>query len=441
MIRGLSWRCDVESQGFVVGKLRIVAYAPLLDNAQLLSLIKSNFNMNELNLMTDTLIGIRRCWVHEEEPVYRLGVNEWSYGLVLLVDYGLVRLEKRGNWIVLNRETGIDEELKILLERYSIRKCTSTYWKLNFILNSKDYGIWNYIKLYCKQPNRVTHEIIDPVLDELAGIIRELNVNLTYTEEFNLRSHTKSVLERLLYAVRIAGKYLERGILNEVRENILQYLKSRIHERELYTNSKRSKVQVELAMKGVLQAVFELFLRAKLGIPPVEDMRIWNYQLTLLQKRITSTYGHLKITMASMKDIDQLRHEFGTVYRQAPSRYYILPDGTRYPLPSEAKREAFLREYGYEIEAIEKLVEDSLKLVEGYKEATEYERELVLNDLRRRLRLAKERLRILADVAFNRGFLDLYYRFRREYERIDDIERSTQKELRRLEIEEDSLWY
>ena len=61
MIRGLSWRCDVESQGFVVGKLRIVAYAPLLDNAQLLSLIKSNFNMNELNLMTDTLIGIRRC--------------------------------------------------------------------------------------------------------------------------------------------------------------------------------------------------------------------------------------------------------------------------------------------------------------------------------------------------------------------------------------------
>ena len=437
MIRGLPWRCDLESRGFVVRGLRIVAYAPLLNDAQLFNLIKKNFSMEDYDLMADALIGIRRCWMREEEPVYRLGVNEWAYGLVLLAKYGLVQLEKKNGLVVLNRQQGIDDELNILLEQYATRRCSSTYWKLNFILNSKDYGIWSYVKLYHKLPHEVTHDIIDPVIDELIGVIRELNVNLTYTEEYGLRSHSRPVLDRLLYAARVVSKYLDEDPRNEIREKMVQYLKIQAHEREPYTSSRESRIQVKLSIEGTLQGFLELLTRAKLGVPPVEDRRIWKYQIMLFQRKVALMYKLSKDIKTSVKRMTWLEYEAEGEREQEEQEYYILPDGTRYPLPSKTRRIAFLREYGYDIEAVERLIEESMKLVEEYKESTEYERELILNELRRKLRLAKERLRVLSDIAFNRGFLDLYHEFRREYERIDSMERSAQKELRRIELEEE----
>ena len=431
------------------------------------------------------LIKRKRVHVHEIEyigtkgPAYnirKLGVNEYLYGLFLLMKYALAEVVTKVKiyWYQENSVAipdgllhmyRVSEELEKTVKGLPTPwKVSPEYRKLFLLLNHPENGLWGYVRKYYKKPGllgrKVKHKTIDGIVEEVVDTLNKLG-GPTSEEEDLMYSRKMSELKRLLEIIKIVNKYMDKHPVYASLDRLTELIRREIPKREdLFSEKELGKMLEHVLFEGVI-AFYELYHHARRGRIPIEDPRIWWSEYAIFRNKMLKLANEVDRKLVSKMDdiifiyyrefmVEDLEEEGRKLGNEEvwvatlvgllplPKPIPVTPDVEIPPLTVDIE---WARRFDYTLEAAENAMREALNLMRDLEDAIirgdRMEQELLLESAVRKLRESIDRWREVERMLYGIGLMKECEEVRRTIEDLDLIARDLKKELERIRLEEE----
>ena len=415
----LTERLRTEELGFLVSGRRILAYTPPLSDVRLYILVKSAFNATIYELMTNSIIALVEPGT-EKVYLHKIGLNEWTYGILQLARYGLLEFKEVDETIEIDLKRGVDRELRELLEEYR-HTYFSPHSHLDYLLHrfsDKYPGLWQLIKIYYENKS-VDPKTVDSLVSSVLEYAELLDVQLSEEKERVLRDSNTYIVKRLEEAIELAYTCLDTDppfskaynikTRNSVRRRILEYIRSEVSRRTPIDDA-------EKILLDRLDSIWKLINdKHRMAV----DKRIWRYQVIALCRKMRTDSTLVDRLLSGLEE----RHEHH---------------------PRTSERASVLREedivyssrYRYTLEYTAKLFDELKKVLREARET--YDDQLLLLLLEEAYKKLKELRRVLgelANMAWRARDSNAYQMYIESRTEIDSMCREVKEEIERLEWE------